>query len=208
MILSRTTCSQAAALLICATAFACAHPAPVVRRVEAQTQVDLSGRWNDTDAHLTSEALIYECFAAAWLPQFTKAQSRTPSVRIGSIVNQTDEHLDAQMFIKNIERAMINSGKVQVLVQAGAESDALAQEDARGGRALPPQQGAELKVPGQLRADYVAAVRVASSLDQVEGREVRLYKINFELIDSDSGAKAWIGDYEVKKLVSRKKWAL
>ena len=189
---------------------ACAHraSAPTVQRVEARTQVDLSGHWNDTDAHLTGEALIYECFSAPWLAQFSSQQARRPAVRIGSVVNQTDEHIDAQVFIKNIERAMVNSGKVQVLVQGGRESDALAAEARRGGVTPPRTTGPTLAAPGQLGADYVGAVRMASLVDQVEGRQVKLYKINFELIDAHSGEKAWIGDYEVKKLVNQGKWAL
>lgn len=186
----------------------CAHNKPTqVRRVEAHTQVDLSGKWNDTDAHLTGEALTYECFAAAWLEQFATREGRRPAVRVGSVVNQTDEHIDAQMFIKNIERAMINSGKVQVLVQGGKETDALSAEEQRGG-VRPPSANALPSPPAQLGADFVGTVRMGAINDQVEGREVRLYKINFELLDVITGEKVWIGDYEVKKLVSQGRWKL
>src|SRR4051794_3026952 len=105
----RVMASWSAAILAVGMS-ACASSSRQVKRVDATTQTDLSGKWNDTDARLTSESLINECFAAGWLPGFVQEQNRKPSVRVRGIVNKTDEHIDAQVFIKNIERAMVNSG--------------------------------------------------------------------------------------------------
>lgn len=186
-------------------ASACHHSKPPkVTRLESHTQTDLSGRWNDTDAHLTSEALIYECFTAGWLREFADKTGRKPAVRVASVVNQTDEHIDAHLFIVNFERAMINSGKVQVLAQAGSEQRAIDAEQARARAAAP---GAVVQAPTELAADYVVTVRMGSVLDDIEGKAAKLYKINFELIDPATGQKVWIGDHEVKKLVLRPQWA-
>ena len=56
--------------------------------------------------------------------------------------------------------------------------------------------------------DYVVAVRVSSIIDQVEGQRAKFYKVDFELIDPTTGEKVWIGDHEIKKLVTQKavKW--
>jgi len=57
---------------------------------------------------------------------------------------------------------------------------------------------------GQMEgADYVLVGRMASILDQVEGKKAKLYKVTLELIDSASGRKAWIGDKEIKKVISQ-----
>src|SRR5689334_21685751 len=85
-----------------------------VARVSSDTQTDLSGNWNDTDAKLTSEKLITDAFSSPWIAEFQKAQGRKPAMRVHGIINKTDEHIDAQVFVKNIERAMVNSGKVKV----------------------------------------------------------------------------------------------
>jgi uncharacterized protein (TIGR02722 family) len=181
---------------------ACGGSTRQVKRVEANTQTDLSGKWNDTDARLTSESLISECFSAGWLPGFMQEQNRKPAVRVRGIVNKTDEHIDAQVFIKNIERAMVNSGKVKVLAQEGSE---LTSVDAEQSRASSGHQADDtaVSVGNETGADFVVAVRMASILDQVEGEKAKFYKINFELISPTSGEKTWIGDYEIKKLISQ-----
>ena len=188
--------------VLVATASACAGPGRQVRRVDASTQTDLSGRWNDTDARLVSDTLISDCFASAWLPSFQQDKSRKPSVRVRGIVNKTDEHIDAQIFIKNIERAMVNSGKVRVLAQEGSELSSLDAEQARSTSGRQADDSA-VSVGNETGADFVVAVRMASILDQIEGEKAKFYKINFELISPSSGEKAWIGDREIKKLISQ-----
>ena len=61
---------------------ACAGPSRNVQRVASDTQTDLSGKWNDTDARLTSEALIGQCFSAPWLADFVQEQGRKPTMRV------------------------------------------------------------------------------------------------------------------------------
>lgn len=182
----------------------CAGSTQQVQRVDARKQVDLSGKWNDTDARLTADALIAECFNANWLTQFKMAQKRKPAVRVRGVVNKTDEHIDAQVFIKSIEAAMVNSGKVIVLAQDGNEMEVMDQEQVRAqsGRQT---AGGPVVMGRETGADYVVAVRTASVIDEVEGRRVKFYKINFELVSPTTAEKAWIGDYEIKKLVSQGK---
>ena len=45
-----------------------------VKRVEIDETVDLSGRWNDTDSKLTSEAMITQALSGKWLENFSKAK--------------------------------------------------------------------------------------------------------------------------------------
>lgn len=181
---------------------ACGH-ARTVKRLDTATQTDLSGQWNDTDARLTSVSLINECFAAGWLPEFAADNHRKPAVRVRGIVNKTDEHIDAQVFIKNIERAMVNSAKVKVLAQEGAEMGSI---DAEQGRAMSGRQSDKTSVSAgqETGADFVVAVRISSIIDQLEGQRIKFYKINFELISPTTGEKTWIGDYEIKKQVTQK----
>jgi uncharacterized protein (TIGR02722 family) len=181
----------------------CAGPDVQVSRVAAGTTTDLSGRWNDTDARLTSESLIQECFASPWITDFIQEQGRKPSIRVRQVVNKTDEHIDAQVFIKNIERALVNSGKAKVLAQEGAELHAV---DSEQDRAVSGKQSDDtaVSVGQETGADYVVSVRVGAVVDQREGRKVKFYKINFELISPTSGEKAWIGDYEIKKMVNQR----
>lgn len=173
-----------------------------VSRVATDTQTDLSGRWNDTDARLTSEALIEDCFARPWLKRFTGESGRPPKVRVRNIVNKTDEHIDAQVFVKNIERAMVNSGLVDVVAQTGAELESVNDEQDYGVGGRVADESAP-SIGNQEGADFVLVGRMASIVDQVEGTTAKLYKITFELIDATSARKVWMGDHEIKKVVQQ-----
>lgn len=182
----------------------CASQDPVVHRVAAQSASDLSGTWNDTDARLTSESLIRDCFAAEWMGEFQRQNKRLPTLRVASITNKTDEHIDAEIFIKNIEAAIIQSRRARVLAQAGLETAAIDTEQARAasGRQAPTTS---VKSGQEMGADYVVAVRISSIIDEVSDKMTKFYKINVELISPTTGEKTWIGDYEIKKRISYKK---
>ncbi|MBC7793826.1 MAG: penicillin-binding protein activator LpoB [Clostridia bacterium] len=173
-----------------------------VQRVSTNTQTDLSGNWNDTDAKLTSEKLISDCFTSAWLDKYSKEKGRPPVVRVHGIINKTDEHIDAQVFVKNIERAMVNSGKVEVVAQGGNELGSVnAEQDYGAGGRVSDESAAS--IGQQSGADFVLVGRMASIVDQVEGEKAKFYKITFELINATSSKKVWIGDHEIKKVVTQ-----
>ncbi len=182
-------------------------PKRTVSRVAANTQTDLSGNWNDTDARLVSEEMIKDCFARPWLKKFTADKSRAPKMRVMKIVNKTDEHIDAQVFIKNLERAMVNSGEVDVVAQKGSEMDSVHEEQDYGASGRVSDESAP-SIGNMEGADYVLVGRMASILDQVEGTKAKLYKVTLELIDATSGKKVWMGDKEIKKVIeqSRASW--
>ena len=173
-----------------------------VERIASDTQMDLSGKWNDTDARVVSEALIEDSFNAGWLNQFIDKQGRRPAIRMRSVVNRTDEHIDAQVFIKNIERSMINSGRVKVLAQSGSELDTITREQKRSLSGHQSDQSA-VSVGNEIGADFVVSIRLSAILDQIAGRKTKFYKVNMELIHSSTGEKVWIGDHEIKKVVSQ-----
>ncbi|MBI5510023.1 MAG: hypothetical protein HY903_14800 [Deltaproteobacteria bacterium] len=185
---------------------ACGASRKVERDAAPGTGEELSGNWSAVDARETSEALIKDCFSQGWLDGFVKENSRKPQIRVRGIVNKTDEHIDAQVFVKNIEKAMVNSGKVSVLAQEGSELGSVnAEQDyATGGRS----EGDNISVGNQKVGDFAVAVRMTSILDQVEGKKKKFYKINFELLNTTTGEKAWIGDPEIQKTVTQKgaKW--
>lgn len=191
-----------AAVLMGSTALVGCGPKKSVARVDTGTTMDLSGNWNDTDARLTSEALIKDCFERPWLKKFNDDKGRPPKVRVRQIVNKTSEHIDAQVFVKNIERAMVNSGSVEVVAQTGSELGSIAEEQDYGASGRVSDESAP-SIGNEEGADYVLVGRIASVIDQAEGQKVKFYKITFELIDATSAKKAWMGDHEIKKVVEQ-----
>ena len=175
-------------------------PKRSVTRVAPGSAPELSGDWSAVDAKETSDALIKDCFTKPWLSKFTDEQGRSPRIRVRKIVNKTDEHIDAQVFIANIEEAMVNSGKVEVLAQKGAELDSVNEEE---DYAVEGRVGEGPSIGDQLGADYAVAVSMRTILDQADGKRVKYYKINFQLLDANSGSKVWIGNHEIQKMIKQ-----
>jgi PBP1b-binding outer membrane lipoprotein LpoB len=83
-----------------------------VTRIDANETVDLSGAWNDTDSRLVAEEMIADALAHPWTSNFAGQTGRAPAVIIGTLRNFSHEHINMNTFVADIERALINSGRV------------------------------------------------------------------------------------------------
>ena len=100
-----------------------------VSRVDVDSTMDISGKWNDVDSRLTAEALTEQILGDLWLNQFKKDNQKKPVVIVGFVKNKSHEHIEAETFMKDIERSFIRSQKIR-LVQGGNK-----REEIRGERA-------------------------------------------------------------------------
>ena len=173
-----------------------------VQRTAADQQTDLSGRWNDTDARLVAEEMIDDALRRPWLERFADEQAREPVVIVGRVRNLSEEHIDTTTFIKDIERELINSGTVRFVASA-QERDALRDER------LDQQEQASAETLSRLGeetgADFMLQGTIASTIDAIEGQRSIFYQINLELISIETNEKVWIGEKEIKKLITRRR---
>jgi uncharacterized protein (TIGR02722 family) len=175
---------------------------PSVKRTEVDETIDLSGRWNDTDSRLVSEEMIADCLNRPWLQNYqAKSQGNMPTVIVGTVKNQSYEHINTQVFIKDLERALINSGRVR-FVASKDERIELRQEkaDQQQGFTDPGTQKSMYKEVG---ADYMLQGSINAIKDEIKGEYVMLYQVNLELVHLETNLKAWIGQKEIKKVVKR-----
>ena len=84
-----------------------------VYRIEPETQTDLSGKWNDTDARLVAEEMVSDCLSRVWLTNWVADAGEKPIVTVGTIRNRSSEHIDMETFTTDFERELINSGHVR-----------------------------------------------------------------------------------------------
>ena len=173
-----------------------------VTRMEIEESVDLSGRWNDTDSRMVSEAMINDCLSKPWLNRFfQKHQGNPPVVIVQSVRNRSHEHINAQLFTKDLERAFINSGMVDV-VASKDERKELREE--RTEHTLGFTSAETAKAFGkEIGADFALQGSINTAKDQVKGKYLMYYQVNLELIDLESNRKVWIGEKKIKKLVQR-----
>ena len=170
-----------------------------VTRVDTNEVIDLSGRWNDTDSRLVAEDMVNQVLSGAWLSNYTTShEGKKPVVIVGLVYNKSHEHINSDTFVKDVERAFINSGKVR-LVQAGDKREELRRERAvQQDFALPEtvkQWGKELG------ADFMMNGDINSIVDVYRQKQVVFYQVNLELTDVETSEVVWIGDKKLKKYI-------
>lgn len=177
-----------------------------VTRVDTGETIDLSGKWNDTDSQLVSDEMIQDALNHQWLPKFRSEHgNKSPVVIVGTVQNLSHEHINVQTFVKDLERALINSGEVE-FVAAKEEREEVREE--RKDQAVHASESTA-KAPGEeIGADYMLKGTISSILDKIEGKAVMYYQVNLELIDLETNKKAWIGEKKIKKFIERRRLGL
>ena len=179
--------------------------APVVERKGVDTTIDLSGRWNDADSRMVSEEMIKDCLSRPWLQRFKIKHGGEPTVIVGRIKNRSHEHINVQTFVKDLERALINSGQVQFLASKG-ERTGIREERKDMAKHSSDET---MKGPGQeIGADFMLIGVINTIRDDIGKKAVMFYQTNLELINLASNIKVWIGEKKIKKLIKKKsvKW--
>jgi len=169
-----------------------------VTRVSPDQQIDLSGRWNDVDSKQVAAEMISDVLKRPWKDNFTSAEGRKPVVIIGIVQNKSSEHIEAEMFIKDLEREFINSGTIRV-VQNDLFREKMREERAQQGEFASPETQA--KWGKELGADFMMFGVITSVTDSYKKEKVVFYKVNLELADLETNEKVWIGDKEIKKYI-------
>ena len=169
-----------------------------VERVDPKSQIDLSGKWNDTDAKLVAKEMIADVIARPWRTNFETKSGKKPVIIIGLVKNKTHEHIDPEVFIKDMEKEFINTGLVRV-VQAGEHRNQLREE--RDDQQTFSSEETKKNWGLELGADFMMQGTMNSIVDEYKKEKAVLYKINLELVNLQTNEKVWIGDKEVKKYI-------
>ena len=173
-----------------------------VTRMDVDEEKDLSGAWNDTDSRLVSEEMIDEMLQRPWVNEHQMANGQRPTVIVGEVRNLSHEHININTFVADIERAMINSGRIdfvassldrQEIREERKDQDLHAREDTR--KAMGQELGADFMLKGQIN----------TIIDQASKDQVRYYQVDLTLISMRDNRKVWLGQKKIKKFVKRSK---
>lgn len=185
-------------LLVIVSAVIASCASRKVVRLDPAEQIDLSGRWNDTDSRQVAEEMTRDVLSKPWLERFTGQQQRPPVVIIGVVINRSHEHIEAETFIKDIEREFINSGKVRVV-----ENDFFREKlrEEKESQQINASSETQSRIAQELGADFMLFGVINSTVDQYKKEKLVNYKINLEMVNLESTEKVWLGDKEIKKLI-------
>ncbi|MFA6582685.1 MAG: penicillin-binding protein activator LpoB [Elusimicrobiaceae bacterium] len=171
-----------------------------VERMDTNEVKDLSGRWNDTDSRLVADEMINDSLSRPWYAQAQAKLSRIPVVIVGAVANSSSEHIATDAFVENLQRSLINSGKVAFVAnssergqmrQERLDQDTNATDDTR-------------KAHGQeTGSDYILTGNITSIEDQEGGKKIVYYQVNLKLVDMQSNMIVWNGEKKIKKFVKR-----
>lgn len=180
----------------------CSGSNRTVSRVSSDEVTDLSGNWNDTDSKLVAQQMIQDMVYRPWLSDFMMDEDRKPVVIVGTIRNFSQEHIQTDTFIKDIERELINAGKVKFVASKKER------EEIRGERMEQQSYASDetaKRLAAESGADFMLQGGIKSNVDASGGKAAKFYQINLELINVETNEKVWIGSKEIKKLVNKKK---
>lgn len=186
--------------MLAMTVAACG-PGKRVERVSESSVTDVSGKWNDTDSRLVSTEMINDCLQRPWLQKATAEKGgKPPIVIVQTIANRTSEHIAVGTFAKDLERALINDGRVEFVASKSEREEVRAEQADQMDNASDDSA----KGPGnEAGADFALKGTIQSIIDQEGGTKVKFYQVNLELINIKDKKKAWIGDKKIKKIVNQ-----
>ncbi len=170
-----------------------------VTRVSENSTIDLSGRWNDTDSRLVAEQMVNDGLSRPWLTDFVERNGKKPTLIVGLIRNRSSEHIATETFINDIERELINSGRVSI-VQGGEMRDEIRRE--RADQQDYAASNTIKKFGLEKGADFFLQGTVNSITDQNTREQVIYYQTDLELVNIETNEKVWIGTKKIKKLIN------
>jgi hypothetical protein len=173
-----------------------------VKRMDVDEVKDISGRWNDTDSRLVAEEMIKDCLSRPWLAKASAAKGKSPTVIVGTVRNQSSEHIATDTFVEDLQRELINSDKVEFVAsknERGEVRDERLDMDTNASEDTRKEHGQETG------ADFMLSGIISTITDQEGGKSVVLYQTNLKLLNMKSNQIAWNGQKKIKKFVKRAK---
>jgi len=188
------------ALLALVAAAACSTK---VERLDESQAVDLSGAWNDTDSRLVSQEMIQDSLSRAWLQEFRgRPGQNRPTVIVGEVRNLSHEHINTSTFTLEVERALINSGKVDFVA---TKDERRGIRDERKDQDINAREDTRNAMGRELGADFMMTGTINTIIDPSGDTQVRFYQINMTLISLADNRKVWVGQKDIRKLVTHSK---
>jgi uncharacterized protein (TIGR02722 family) len=169
-----------------------------VTRVSPDTQIDLSGRWNDVDSRNVAEKVTAQIFSSARFKEYSDNLDRRPVIIVGWIQNKTTEHIDADNYVKKFEIVLFNSGIVDI-VESGEFREKLREERADQQEFASPETTA--RWGRETGADLMLFGTMTSETDSYQNTKVVNYITTLYLTDLETNKRIWYGQEEIKKVI-------
>ena len=169
-----------------------------VTRIDPTETVDISGSWNNTDSRMVADEMIADVSTRNWLTEHLQKTGKKPVVIVGFVTNKSHEHIEAETFMKDLERSFVNVGKV-TLVQSGKKREELRAE--RADQQTNASASTMKKFGLESGADYILQGSINSIVDAYKRKKQVQYQVSLELTNLQTNEVVWIGDKKIAKYV-------
>jgi len=186
-------------LLLAVALAACATK---VERIDTEEVRDLSGNWNDTDSRLVSEEMIRDVLSRPWLNRYVRSHGgKPPVVIVGEVRNLSHEHINVNTFVADMERALINSGNVEVVASSTERGEVRGE---RKDQDLNAREDTRKAMGQEIGADFMLKGTINTIIDAEGRKQVKFYQVDLTLISMADNRKVWVGQKKIKKFVDKR----
>jgi penicillin-binding protein activator len=171
-----------------------------VTRIDTNSTTDLSGGWNDSDSRLVADEMIGDCLSRPWYTTKYANKTPVPSIIVGDVRNMSHEHINVETFINDMQRVLINSGKVEFVANKLERGQMRREKDDQAEHASEETRKEQNQESG---ADLMLIGSINTIADQEGGKRVMFYQVDLQLVEMKSNVKLWIGSKKIKKYIAR-----
>ena len=132
--------------------------------------------------------------------QYVRAQRKQPTVIVGEIRNLSHEHINVNTFVADMERSLINSGKVEFVASRTERQDV---REEREDQDLHAREDTRKAMGQEIGADFMLKGTINTIVDPSGTKQVRYYQVNLTLISMADNRKVWVGQKKIKKFVEK-----
>ncbi|GHV53283.1 hypothetical protein AGMMS49579_11770 [Spirochaetia bacterium] len=200
MMKNRVLCALRAAFCIAGmAALAACASGPKVTRVDAGTQTDLSGYWNNTDVTIVCNSLITACLNSPRVSQEIERTGKLPVILVGGFRNDSDEHIDTSIISSTMEVAIFNSGKADFVAGGSTRNELRVERQDQQSNA---SEATAKALANETGADFLLTGSVKTIVDKAGKTSTRTYYVTAELSGIETNTRLWMDqNAEIKKVI-------
>ena len=163
-------------------------------KVDRDKQKDVSGRWNSIDSQKVSKAVIEDIASRTWIEEYTSKNGKKPVVIVGTVRNLSSEHIDTGPFTKDLERELINNGRVTFVASAKVR-DELRKE--REEQQTWSREETQKRLAAETGADFMLQGSINTIIDEQGKRASKFYQVDLEMVHLETNEKVWMGGEKI-----------
>jgi len=174
-----------------------------VDRTDPNAVRDLSGNWNATDSNQLANKIIADVVNAPWITNFQTKNNRNPVIKVGKVVNRSSEEINTNIFTNDIRRALLNTGKVDVVASTSEDAQARDERHDQDVNASAETRKESFQETG---TDYLLEGAIEVQNDQSGNEQQKFYAADLNLTDVKTQRLIWEGGNKIAKDIDRDKY--